>query len=114
MFDFDKPAKRQAKLRTVLALLVILSLGISAHPVLADPLTPQLVKDINPGAANSNPGKLTMVDGMVYFVATTPASGTELWRSIGTTRGTSLVDDIKAGAGDSDIRELKEVSGTLF
>jgi ELWxxDGT repeat protein len=39
-------------------------------------------------------------DGAMYFVATTPATGAELWRSDGTAAGTQMVRDILPGPGD--------------
>ncbi len=94
-----------------LALLGLLFLARSAW---ADPLPPRLVKDINPALASSNPEKLIDVGGMLYFQATTPENGKELWRSNGTALGTALVRDIKVGPGDTTIGELTPISGTLF
>ncbi len=49
-----------------------------------------LVKDIAPGSGASNPSNLTKVGGTVYFLAT-DTNGTELWKSDGTTAGTTTV-----------------------
>ena len=44
-----------------------------------------LVKDINPGAANSDPDEdFVHLNGFVYFSAFTAAEGRELWRTNGT------------------------------
>ena len=76
----------------------------------------QLVADINltvsPSA--SNPSSLVEMGGIAYFAASSPATGTELWKSDGTSAGTLLVKDICAGSGDSALKSLTNVSGTLF
>ena len=48
----------------------------------------QLVKDINPGVAGSDPKALTNVNGLVLFGATDGNGQRLLWRSDGTTAGT--------------------------
>src|SRR6185503_18015868 len=45
------------------------------------------VKDINPGAASSNPGALTAVGTVLFFAADNGVNGRELWKSDGTTLG---------------------------
>ncbi len=49
-----------------------------------------LVKDINPGAADSGPEGFVLLGGKAYFTAT-EGSGLELWATDGTPAGTSLV-----------------------
>ncbi|KAA6438990.1 DNRLRE domain-containing protein [Dyadobacter flavalbus] len=63
-----------------------------------------LVKDINPGAASSEPSMLTAIAGQLYFVANDGVNGPELWKSNAT--ATELVKDIRPGSAGSDIREL--------
>jgi ELWxxDGT repeat protein len=83
---------------------------------------PRLVKDIdtitNPG---SGPSDFTEVGGTVFFVASTPATGRELWKSDGTDAGTVRVKDINPGGVDyiSEVFELSSkvlmnVNGTLY
>ncbi len=50
-----------------------------------------LVKDINPGAASSDPNDLTLIDDTLFFSAANGANGDELWKSDGTAAGTTLV-----------------------
>ena len=87
-----------------------------------------LVKDINPGNAedppdpdSSDPTKLTVVGGTVYFVANDGVTGPELWKTDGTTAGTALVKDINPGNTEeppdpdgSVIDHMAGVNGILF
>ncbi|MFZ4731576.1 MAG: ELWxxDGT repeat protein [Pirellulales bacterium] len=85
-----------------------------------------LVKDINPGPADSGPTELTVIDGTLLFIAYTEDSGRELWKSDGTAAGTRIVRDIFPGGEytiggpgfngpySSDPRFLTNVNGTLF
>ena len=41
-----------------------------------------------------DPSSLTVMNGMLYFLATTSANGTELWWTDGTAAGTQLVKDV--------------------
>jgi ELWxxDGT repeat protein len=72
------------------------------------------VRDINPGANDSDPRFLTNVNGTVFFSADNGTSGRELWKSDGTFGGTALVRDIRAGSNGSDPQNLTDVNGTLF
>lgn len=77
----------------------------------------ELVKDINPGSADSNPTLFTEFGGKVYFAATTANEGTELWRTDGSGAGTELVADINPGASssiDSYFNNLMAVVGTTL
>ena len=56
--------------------------------------TTQLVKDIAPGEASSNPLELTATSNAVYFVADDGQHGPELWASDGTKAGTRMVKDV--------------------
>jgi ELWxxDGT repeat protein len=73
-----------------------------------------IVKDINPGSANSGPGRLINVNGTLFFVADDGTNGQELWKSNGTSAGTVLVKDINPGSGNSSPDSLTNVNGTLF
>jgi ELWxxDGT repeat protein len=59
-----------------------------------------LVKDINPGSSDAFgtfSTKFAVLNGIVYFVADDGTYGNELWRTDGTTVGTSMVKDIYPG-----------------
>src|SRR5262249_38054003 len=58
-----------------------------------------LVKDIDSGAADSNPGRLVAVNAETFFDASDGVHGDELWKSDGTAAGTVLVKDINPGSG---------------
>jgi uncharacterized repeat protein (TIGR01451 family) len=78
-----------------------------------------LVKDANPGAANSRPLSLTDAGGRLYFAAIEATTGMELWESDGTEVGTHLVQDLNPGPGGSLPADgynewLANVNGTLF
>ena len=60
-----------------------------------------MVKDIDAGAAGSNPDHLTVHEGVLYFTASDGQTGYELWRSDGTAAGTTLVGDVAPGADSS-------------
>ena len=52
-----------------------------------------LIKDINPGVQGSSPQYLAKYNDKVYFSASNPTYGSELWVTDGTTEGTQLVGD---------------------
>src|SRR5262245_11240726 len=58
-------------------------------------------------------GQLTDVGGTLFFNASEPTNGNELWKSNGTPGGTVLVKDIFVG-GDSSPSDLINVNGKLF
>lgn len=79
--------------------------------------TPTLVKDIYSGSSNSNPEQLTDVNGTLFFVASdnnsTNGTGKELYKSNGTSAGTTLVKDIYVG-GNANPSNLTNWNGTLY
>jgi len=74
------------------------------------------IANFQPGAATqgSMPQQLTNVGGTLFFLADDGISGTELWRSDGTSAGTTLVKDINPGPSGSSARHLIAVGNTLF
>ena len=84
---------------------------------------PGLLKDISPGTAGSSPNLpgstfpgrgFVSVGSTLYFIAKNATSGTELWKTDGTTAGTTLVKDINPGAGSANPLQLTNVNGTLY
>jgi ELWxxDGT repeat protein len=86
--------------------------------VLEDRLAPagNLVADINPHQHpdGSSPRYYVDVNGVVFFAATDPVHGTELWKSDGPSTGAALVKDIVPGTGGSFPRDLIVANGTLY
>ena len=75
---------------------------------------PVLVADLVIGAGGSNPSQFVNVSGTLFFRANDGVNGDELWRSDGTSAGTTLVKDIVTGSGSSNPSYLTNVNGTLF
>ena len=61
--------------------------------------------DVNPGG-NSNPKELTIMNGRLYFTATTNANGLELFSTNGVHPNLSLVSDIRPGVFGSEIANI--------
>lgn len=55
-----------------------------------------------------------IVNGTLYFNATSANAGTELWKTNGTSAGTVLVKNIATGTDNSDPSYLTNVNGSLF
>jgi ELWxxDGT repeat protein len=72
------------------------------------------VRDINPGPASSSPNELVEANGRLFFVATDPEHGRELWMSQGPGRPTSLVMDVNPGLGHSVPRALTVMGRWVF
>ncbi|WP_224247330.1 ELWxxDGT repeat protein [Hyalangium gracile] len=68
-----------------------------------------------PGTTFSSPlGELTPLGSRLFFVASDPAHGRELWVSDGSAGGTQLVKDIVTGVGDSSPYNLQAVGNFLI
>jgi len=79
----------------------------------------QLVKDIYPGSGfgiEGNQMEVNFVPGQnqLFFVATTPEEGTELWVSDGTITGTVLVKDIYPGVSSSNSGGFVWLDGAMY
>lgn len=75
---------------------------------------PVELKDIYGGATGSNPRLFTPSGGYLYFVATDPDAGEELWRTDGTSGGTVRVRDICPEGAGSGITEMMDDDGVLL
>jgi ELWxxDGT repeat protein len=65
-------------------------------------------------ANSSSPRWLTDLNGTLFFAATDPTYGRELWRSDGTPGGTVLVKDIANGSQSSNPQYLTVINGVLY
>ena len=73
-----------------------------------------LALDLNLIPTNSDPAGFVEVNNVLYFSASTPESGRELWRSDGTAAGTWMVKDIYSGTTGSDPTDLVNANGKLL
>jgi ELWxxDGT repeat protein len=71
-----------------------------------------LLADIAPGIAGSNPREFCQVRGRTFFSAETPTSGRELYLTDGAT--VSLVADLRAGPRSSHPRQLVAFGDRVF
>jgi len=81
--------------------------------------TAQMVRDIWPGPQSSRrlavDDQLAVLNGTLYFAANDGLNGTALWRSNGTSSGTTMVVDLNpATNGSSPVNKLTVVGDTLF
>lgn len=67
--------------------------------------TTRLLRDCNPGATSSNPGRFHAFGSRLYFLAN-DAGGAEPWFSDGTTGGTVRLVDLEPGSGYSNPSEF--------
>ena len=91
----------------------ILSLFLALLPLLASAQI-QLVADVSPGPKSADPSRYQALDGKLYFSATTPATGEELYVYDPVTEQTSLVADLLEGAEGSAPSDLVVLDGKLY
>ena len=101
------PAKRSLTLALALLLVAAIPARAAAFPEIT-------VIDTSSGTASFNPYNFTAFDGYIYFSADDGTSGRELWRSNGTTLGTTRVADINDGSGSSYPEELTVFDDHLY
>src|SRR5687768_3239897 len=96
------PHPRKLGLPSLAALLSFLSFPFTTF---AEPTSPALVRDINPGVnreeRSGEPQAFVEKDGLVYFHNFDPAHGEEVWRTDGTEEGTFLFKDFLPGPDGS-------------
>ena len=111
---------RAMRRRVALVAIALVPFGSVLAPRLAGAQAPaELVRDIaynyiDAYNGGSHPYSIVRVGNIVYFLATTPDTGTELWRSNGSPTGTVLVKDLVPGPGSSSIYNLTNINGTLY
>jgi large repetitive protein len=78
--------------------------------------TPRLVADIDPGITSSNPRHLMAVrNSALYFVADDSRNGIGLWKSNGTSHGTTRISDLRPRRPHSENPyNFRVVGNTLF
>ncbi len=76
----------------------------------------KLVKDINPGVADSQISGIRQVrsDGWALFAASNGADGVELWQTDGTPERTLLLQDIAPGAASSRPTAFTAAGGRVY
>jgi len=72
------------------------------------------VRDIRPGNASSNPGGLTPVGDVLFFLANDGVHGDAIWKSDGTEAGTVMVKDISPDAQAVQLRQAAAFRGMSF
>jgi len=75
---------------------------------------PHMLLDVNLTTASSSPAGLVVIGSTTYFSADDGIHGRELWKTDGTTAGTSMVKDVNPGSTGSDPTGLTNVNGTLL
>ena len=98
-----------------LTLVVLVTL---VAPLALRAQSPYLVKDINAttvaSPVSSTPRSFFRFGSRVFFAATVPGSGNELWSTDGSEAGTAQVADINAGSGSSSPSRFTVVNGKLL
>lgn len=92
-------------------------LSLAAGSALAQPFVQhRLLKDIGTHSAQlgSNPRNFVSSGGKLYFTATTPATGAELFVSDGESAQAQLVADLAPNGASSDAQLLGSVGSTLI
>jgi ELWxxDGT repeat protein len=86
-----------------------------ADAALLPPVMARQVAEINQ-LGDSNPAPFVTIGATTYFNATDAAAGSELWRTDGTTAGTTLVKDIDPGPSPNGehATELAAIGNTVF
>ena len=76
--------------------------------------TPRLVADIRPAISSSSPRQLTAIGSILYFSANDGISGFELWKTDGTSSGTTQVADIRPGISSSYPGNFTAIDNTIY
>jgi ELWxxDGT repeat protein len=72
------------------------------------------VKDYFPGKGVGGDAEMLAINSTLFFTASDPKHGIELWKSNGKTKGTQMVRDITPGSADSVPQDFVNFEGLLF
>jgi len=67
-----------------------------------------------PTIGSSSPSQLMIFKGQLFFTATTPTAGIELWKTDGTVQGTVILKDINPGVDSSSPGPFIQAQGMLY
>jgi ELWxxDGT repeat protein len=116
---------QKPRLSLILVGAILAGVGLLAQPTQpmtpvqtqADPAdtrsTPRVLADINPSGSSEATG-FTRIGRFVYFRANDGSRGFELWRTDGTTEGTTLVADVNPGEGSSAPEGMKSFERRIY
>jgi trimeric autotransporter adhesin len=87
--------------------------GTSLDPIVLDLQNSANSGLLHPIYSFANPSEFTVIGTNCFFTATSQANGRELWKTDGTSTGTSLSVDVYAGAGTGDVKSLNVLNNQL-
>ncbi|WP_020567837.1 ELWxxDGT repeat protein [Neolewinella persica] len=73
-----------------------------------------LIKDIRSGTSSSSPKEFAMLNGKLYFSASSDSLGTELFVTDGTTEGTELFKDLLEGSSSGSPANITVFNDKLY
>lgn len=73
-----------------------------------------MLKDINPGGSGAEPGNMTVVNNLLFFLGDNGINGQELWVTDGTSTGTKMLKDISPGASNASISNMTAINNRLY
>ncbi len=73
-----------------------------------------MVRDVQPGAAGSNPTIMNSINGVLFFSADDGVRGEELWQTNGSLSGASLVADLNPGRASSSPESMSQRGSELL
>lgn len=117
--DFGIPRNRLGALTLNGRVFFVANDGVHGQELWASDGTAEgtrMLADIAPARSGPTGADIELgrvAGGLLYFVATTPTAGRELWRTDGTPAGTRLVKDICVGAESAYPRVLTAIGDVL-
>jgi ELWxxDGT repeat protein len=86
----------------------------NAELYIYDGTNPPVMYDINPGVNSSNPYQYTELNGKIYFCATTPSTGYELFAYNPNTNQVALAAEIAAGTGGGNLSNIIRYNNKIY